>query len=88
MDEFYSHYIYKESGEPGDRPVSCAEFITDPDADPVLVIDGMTKCFRCVVASSHVCTVVLDNGNAGADRSGIPDGEWDGYWAHLPLLRP
>lgn len=41
MDEFYSHYIYDGTG-----PVSAAEFIDDVNADPVLIIDGLTKCFR------------------------------------------
>ncbi len=41
MDEFYSHYIYDGSG-----PVSAAEFIDDVNTDPVLIIDGLTKCYR------------------------------------------
>ncbi len=41
MDEFYSHYFYA-----GDGPVSAAEFIEDVNEDPVVIIDGLTKCFR------------------------------------------
>ena len=45
MDEFYSHFIY-EGEQPGSAPVSSAEFVDDPDTDPILVIDGLTKSFR------------------------------------------
>ncbi len=54
MDEFYSHYIYPPSSPqhsapstqhfPG--PVSTAAHIDDVNADPILIIDGLTKCFR------------------------------------------
>lgn len=41
-DEFYSHYIYS-----GPRlTVSAAEFVEDPDKDPVLIVDGITKNWR------------------------------------------
>jgi hypothetical protein len=43
LDEFYSHYAY---GELGHGPVSAAPFVEDVDADPVVLIDGLTKCFR------------------------------------------
>ena len=45
MDEFYSHFIY-EGDQPGCGPVSCAQFVDNPDTDPILVIDGLTKSFR------------------------------------------
>ena len=45
MDEFYSHFIY-EGKEPGCGPVSSAEYVDDPEVDPILVIDGLTKSFR------------------------------------------
>lgn len=41
MDEFYSHYVYG-----GEGPVSAAEFVEDVNADPVVIVDGLTKCFR------------------------------------------
>src|SRR4051794_37866722 len=41
LDEFYSHYFYAE-----DRPLSAAEFVQDVDTDPVVLVDGLTKCFR------------------------------------------
>ena len=45
MDEFYSHYVFRD-GIPGPGPVSAAEFIEDVDTDPVVIFDGLTKCFR------------------------------------------
>jgi aspartate/methionine/tyrosine aminotransferase len=41
MDEFYSHYVYE-----GDGPVSAAAHVEDVDEDPVVIFDGLTKCFR------------------------------------------
>jgi aspartate/methionine/tyrosine aminotransferase len=46
LDEFYSHFIYKRDGLPGDGPVSGAAYVEDVDRDPVLLIDGLTKSFR------------------------------------------
>jgi len=46
MDEFYSHYVYEGAGTPAPGPVSAAEFVDDPDRDPVVIFDGLTKCFR------------------------------------------
>lgn len=45
MDEFYSHYVYR-GGRPGPGPVSAAEFVEDVNRDPVVIFDGLTKCFR------------------------------------------
>lgn len=45
MDEFYSHYIFR-NGTPGDGPVSAAAHVDDVNEDPVVIIDGLTKCFR------------------------------------------
>jgi aspartate/methionine/tyrosine aminotransferase len=41
MDEFYSHYIYDGQG-----PVSAAAHVDDVEKDPVVIFDGLTKCFR------------------------------------------
>jgi hypothetical protein len=41
MDEFYSHYVYGGGG-----PVSSAAHVEDVDADPIVIFDGLTKCFR------------------------------------------
>ena len=50
LDEFYSHYIY---GPPGlmhqgqlPRSVSACAWVEDVDADPVVVVDGLTKNWR------------------------------------------
>lgn len=45
MDEFYSHYVF-QNGRPGAGPVSAAAYVGDVDADPVVIIDGLTKCYR------------------------------------------
>jgi hypothetical protein len=46
LDEFYSHFIYTADGRPGPGPVSAAAFVENPDRDPVLLVDGLTKSFR------------------------------------------
>ncbi len=43
LDEFYSHYVFR-SGLAG--PVSAAAFVENVDEDPVVLVDGLTKCFR------------------------------------------
>ena len=45
LDEFYSHFIY-EGDQPAAGPVSAAAHVEDVDRDRVLLIDGLTKCFR------------------------------------------
>ena len=45
LDEFYSHFVY-DGDQPGEGPVSAAEFVEDVDRDPVILIDGLTKSFR------------------------------------------
>lgn len=42
LDEFYSHFVYGD----GAGPVSAAALIEDVNAEPVLLIDGLTKCYR------------------------------------------
>jgi hypothetical protein len=46
LDEFYSHFVYTDDGQPGRGPVSGAPFVEDVERDPVLLIDGLTKSFR------------------------------------------
>ncbi len=46
LDEFYSHFIYTPEGRPAPGPVSAARYVEDVDRDPVLLVDGLTKCFR------------------------------------------
>jgi aspartate/methionine/tyrosine aminotransferase len=44
LDEFYSHYVY---GLGGPAPMeSAARYVEDVDADPVLILDGLTKNWR------------------------------------------
>ncbi|CAG0959173.1 aspartate aminotransferase [Phycisphaerales bacterium] len=43
LDEFYSHYTYLPD-HPG--PASAAAHIDDVNEDPVVLVDGLTKCFR------------------------------------------
>lgn len=54
MDEFYSHFIYPPAGESFNesddaaqhRSVSSARYVEDVNEDPVIIFDGLTKCFR------------------------------------------
>jgi aspartate/methionine/tyrosine aminotransferase len=45
IDEFYSHYVWRETTEPGGL-VSAARYVDDVDADPVVLFDGLTKNWR------------------------------------------
>ncbi len=45
LDEFYSHYVYR-GGRGAEGPVSAASFVEDVNDDPVVIFDGLTKCFR------------------------------------------
>ncbi len=42
LDEFYSHYLWKE----GPSLFSAAEFVEDVEKDPVVIFDGLTKNWR------------------------------------------
>lgn len=44
MDEFYSHFVFQD-GQVG-RPVSSAAYVDDVNIDPIVIFDGLTKCFR------------------------------------------
>lgn len=47
LDEFYSHYIYKQAqDDPGLEVSSAAEFAEDVEKDPVVIFDGLTKNWR------------------------------------------
>lgn len=43
MDEFYSHFVY---GPSFNGAVSIAPYVEDVNEDPVVIFDGLTKCFR------------------------------------------
>ena len=65
LDEFYSHFIYTAAGGPAKGPVSAAAHVRDPEKDPVVLIDGLTKSFRypgwrvgwCVGPSAMIDTI-------------------------------
>jgi aspartate/methionine/tyrosine aminotransferase len=42
IDEFYSHYVWADSGE----MVSAARYVQDVESDPVVLFDGFTKNWR------------------------------------------
>jgi N-succinyldiaminopimelate aminotransferase len=44
LDEFYSHYVWTESGAP--EILSAANYVEDVDRDPVVIVDGFTKNWR------------------------------------------
>lgn len=67
MDEFYSHYYYdggnvdpEDGGVDDDsnwpKTVSSASFIDDVNADPILIVNGLTKNWRC--PGFRVCWIV------------------------------
>lgn len=67
MDEFYSHYYYDgEAVDPADggvdddsnwpKTVSSASYIDDVDKDPILIVNGLTKNWRC--PGFRVCWIV------------------------------
>ncbi len=47
MDEFYSHYVWKDLGpREGAAMSSAAAYVEDVDADPIVLFDGLTKNWR------------------------------------------
>jgi aspartate/methionine/tyrosine aminotransferase len=46
IDEFYSSYIYTHDPVENGRTVSAAEYIHDVNADPIIIVDGLTKNWR------------------------------------------
>mmetsp|Transcript_68944 Transcript_68944/g.121894 ORF Transcript_68944/g.121894 Transcript_68944/m.121894 type:complete len:586 (+) Transcript_68944:52-1809(+) len=79
LDEIYSRYIYTQRMAPTDahwRMVSAAQFVDDVNKDPVIVLDGLTKCWRMpglricwIVAPKNVIEAV---GAAGSFLDGGP----------------
>jgi aspartate/methionine/tyrosine aminotransferase len=45
IDEFYSHYVWKDTPEDGGL-VSAARYVENVDRDPVVLFDGLTKNWR------------------------------------------
>jgi aspartate/methionine/tyrosine aminotransferase len=46
IDEFYSHYIYDGAKNDTAKMVSAAAYVDDVEADPVIIVDGLTKNWR------------------------------------------
>uniref|UniRef100_A0A7R9Z506 Aminotransferase class I/classII large domain-containing protein n=1 Tax=Pseudictyota dubia TaxID=2749911 RepID=A0A7R9Z506_9STRA len=103
MDEFYSHYYYDgdeskdpENGGPDDdtnwpKSVSSSSYIDDVNVDPIMIVNGLTKNWRCpgfrvcwIVAPAPIVTMLgsagsyLDGGaNAPLQRLALPLMELD-----------
>ncbi|OEU15228.1 aminotransferase, classes I and II superfamily [Fragilariopsis cylindrus CCMP1102] len=102
MDEFYSHYYYDgEAVDPADggvddnsnwpKTVSSASYIDDVNEDPILIVNGLTKNWRCpgfricwIVAPKAIVSMLgsagsyLDGGaNAPLQRLALPLMELD-----------
>jgi len=102
MDEFYSHYYYDgEAVDPADggaddnsnwpKTVSSASYIDDVNQDPILIVNGLTKNWRCpgfrvcwivapkaIVSMLGSCGSYLDGGaNAPLQRLALPMMELD-----------
>lgn len=97
MDEFYSHYYYDgENTSPFDggaddnsnwpKTVSSASYVEDVNKDPILIVNGLTKNWRCpgfrvcwIVAPAPIVEMLgsagsyLDGGaNAPLQRAALP----------------
>lgn len=46
FDEFYSSYIFSHDSHENGRTVSAAEYVSDVNTDPVIIVDGLTKNWR------------------------------------------
>lgn len=44
IDEFYSHYVWRDTDDTG--LVSAARYVGDVDTDPIVLFDGLTKNWR------------------------------------------
>eukprot|EP01083_Nonionella_stella_P108531 315786_1 len=102
MDEFYSHYYYNgDAVDPEDggadnetnwpKTVSSAAYVDDVNEDPVIIVNGLTKNWRCpgfrvcwIVAPKAICNMLssagsfLDGGaNAPLQKLALPLMELD-----------
>ncbi len=46
LDEFYSHYIFRDDAHFSGTMESAARYVEDVDRDPVVIFDGLTKNWR------------------------------------------
>ena len=97
MDEFYSHYYYDgDAVDPKDggaddntnwpKTVSSALYVDDVNEDPVIIVNGLTKNWRCpgfricwIVGPKQICDMLssagsfLDGGaNAPLQKLSLP----------------
>lgn len=93
LDEIYSRYIYTQRMAPTDahwRMVSAAQFVEDVNKDPVIVLDGLTKCWR--MPGLRICWIVAPK--AVIEAVGAAGSFLDGgaalptQRACVPLLNP
>ncbi|CAN6631264.1 hypothetical protein TRVA0_013S00650 [Trichomonascus vanleenenianus] len=88
MDEFYSRYDY-DNGCDGSS-VSSAQFVQDVNADPVLILDGLTKAFR--LPGWRVCWILGPKQyiNALSSAGSFLDGGTNAPFqrACIPMLDP
>ncbi|CAI5755889.1 unnamed protein product [Candida verbasci] len=88
MDEFYSHYYY-DDGCTGSS-ISSAEFVEDVNRDPVLILNGLTKAFRC--PGFRVCWIIgpEDYINALSSSGSYLDGGTNApfQYAAIDFLKP
>lgn len=93
LDEIYSRYIYTQRMAPTDahwRIVSAAQFVDDVDRDPVVLLDGLTKCWR--MPGLRICWIVAPRsvisavGAAGSFLDGGPS--LPTQRSCVPLLHP
>jgi aspartate/methionine/tyrosine aminotransferase len=77
VDEYYSQIVYGTDRSAGSEPVSAARIVDDVDADPVVLIDGLTKGFRYpgwrlgwIVGPQHI--IELATRVAGVIDGGAP----------------
>jgi len=90
LDEFYSWYIYHENEQDIGKPVSSAEYVDDVNADPVVIIDGLTKNWRLpglrvcwVIGPKNLVTALSQSGSYLDGGASHPS-----QLAAIPLLDP
>mmetsp|Transcript_26794 Transcript_26794/g.68059 ORF Transcript_26794/g.68059 Transcript_26794/m.68059 type:complete len:585 (-) Transcript_26794:55-1809(-) len=93
FDEIYSRYIYTQRMAPTDahwRIVSSAQFVEDVNKDPIVILDGLTKCWR--MPGLRCCWIVAPKAiiqSVGAAGSFLDGGaSLPTQRAVVPLLKP
>lgn len=73
-DEFYSWYDLEG---PLGSAISAAEFVEDPNEDPIVLIDGLTKNWRCPVSGRGAASLpraIADATTISPHRAGASAG--------------